>query len=115
MPEPRVPRQMLEFQRNLVELQKRAFDSTFNAISALQDQQRELMSRLLEGAPAVPSEMKQLLDEWANALESGREQFRETVDRSFESVESYLDRLAGGEEGTSSGGGGTAGKPKGKE
>ncbi len=39
--------------------------------------------------------MKQLLDEWARALETGREQFRDTVDRSFETVESYLERLAG--------------------
>ena len=95
MPESRVPKQIVEFQRQLVEFQKQAFDSTFNALSALQDQQRELMSRLLEGAPAVPGEMKQLLDEWTRALETGREQFRDTVDRSFETVESYLERLAG--------------------
>jgi hypothetical protein len=85
---------MVDLQRQLVEFQKQAFDSTFNALSALQDQQRELMSRLLESSPAVPGEMKQLLDEWGRALETGREQFRDTVDRSFETVESYLERLA---------------------
>jgi hypothetical protein len=95
MPESRIPKQMVEFQRQLVEFQKQAFDNTFNALSALQDQQRELMSRVLESAPALPSEMKQLLDEWGRALETGREQFRDTVDRSFETVESYLERLAG--------------------
>ena len=104
MPESRVPKQIVEFQRQLVEFQKQAFDSTFNALSALQDQQRELMSRLLEGAPAVPGEMKQLLDEWTRAVETGREQFRDTVDRSFETVESYLERLAGEGEGATGGG-----------
>ncbi|HVR29882.1 MAG TPA: hypothetical protein VMS86_10165 [Thermoanaerobaculia bacterium] len=94
MAEARIPRQMVEFQRQLVEFQKTAFDSTFNALSALQDQQRELMSRLLEGSP-IPSELKQLMEEWERALEIGREQFRDTVDRSFETVESYLERLAG--------------------
>ena len=98
MPENRIPKQMVEFQRQLVEFQKQAFDSTFNALSALQDQQRELMSRLLEGAPALPNEMKQLLDEWGRALDKGRDQFRDTVDRSFETVESYLERLAGEDE-----------------
>jgi hypothetical protein len=111
MPDSRVPKQFVEFQRQLVELQKQAFDSTFNALSAMQDQQRALMSRLIEGAPAVPGEMKELMDEWARALENGREQFRDTVDRSFETVESYLERLAGDD--APSGGGG--GKTKGKE
>lgn len=116
MAESRVPKQIVEFQRQIVEFQKQAFDSTFNALSALQDQQRELMSRLLEGAPAVPGEMKQLLDEWTRAVETGREQFRDTVDRSFETVESYLERLAG--EGESPSGGGetrSTTKAKGKE
>ena len=114
MPESRVPKQIVEFQRQLVEFQKQAFDSTFNALSALQDQQRELMSRLLEGAPAVPGEMKQLLEEWTRAVETGREQFRDTVDRSFETVESYLERLAGEGEGAASGEARPAGKAKGK-
>jgi hypothetical protein len=123
MPESRVPRQVVEFQRQVVEFQKQAFDSTFNALSALQDQQRELMKRLLESAPAVPGEMKQIIDEWGRALETGREQFRDTVDRSFETVESYLERLAGEPEGGSGGGeprsaptgAGPGAKPKGKE
>jgi hypothetical protein len=102
---------MVEFQRQLVEFQKQAFDNTFNALSAIQDQQRELVSRLLESAPAVPGEMKQLMEEWGRALETGREQFRDTVDRSFETVESYLERLAGeGEPSSAAGGGGSAAK-----
>jgi hypothetical protein len=103
MAENRIPKQMVDFQRQLVEFQKQAFDSTFNALSALQDQQRELMSRLLEGAPALPNEMKQLLEEWGRAIDNGRDQFRDTVDRSFETVESYLERLAGEDEPQSSG------------
>ena len=103
MAETRIPKQIVDFQRQLVEFQKTAFDSTFNALSALQDQQRELMSRLLEGSP-VPGELKQLMDEWGRALETGREQFRDTVDRSFETVESYLERLAGENEPPAGGG-----------
>jgi hypothetical protein len=114
MPDAKVPKQLVEFQRQLVELQKQAFDSTFNALSAMQDQQRALMSRLIEGAPAVPGEMKELIDQWAHALESGREQFRDTVDRSFETVETYLERLAG-DDAPASGDSGSPGKPKGKE
>jgi len=112
MPDAKVPKQLVEFQRQLVELQKQAFDSTFNALSAMQDQQRALMSRLIEGAPAVPGEMKELIDQWAQALESGREQFRDTVDRSFETVETYLERLAG-DDAPSSGDSGSPGKAKG--
>ena len=94
MADTRIPKQMVEFQRQLVEFQKTAFDSTFNALSALQDQQRALMSRLLDGSP-LPGELKELMEEWGRALETGRDQFRDTVDRSFETVESYLERLAG--------------------
>jgi len=118
MPDPRIPpipRQIVELQRNLLEFQKQAFDSTFNALSALQDQQRELMTRLLDGAPAVPGEMRQLLDEWGRALEAGREQFKDTVDRSFETVETYLDRVAGETEGGPSGGAKDSAESKRKE
>jgi hypothetical protein len=116
MPESRIPKQVLELQRQFVSFQKQAFDSTFNALSAFQDQQRELMSRFLESAPAVPAEMRELVDEWARALETGREQFRESVDKSFETVESYLERLAGEGEAPSSGAAakssGTKAKPR---
>jgi hypothetical protein len=59
--------------------------------------------------------MKQLLDEWGRALENGREQFRDTVDRSFETVESYLERLAGEGEGAAGAETRTTAKKKGKE
>jgi hypothetical protein len=119
MPESRIPKQIVDFQRQIVEFQKTAFDSTFNALSAMQDQQRELMSRLLEGSP-VPGELKQLMEEWGRALETGREQFRDAVDRSFETVESYLERIAGedapgGSSGAKDAGKAQSRKPAGKE
>lgn len=96
----RLPRQVLDLQRQVVEFQKAAFDNTFNALTALQDQQQDLVLRLVEESPRVPGELKEMLEEWQEALKSGREQFRDSIDRSFETIESYLERLATETEGT---------------
>lgn len=90
-------RQLLDFQKQVVEFQKSAFDNTFDAMVALQDQQRELMNRLVEQAPGLPAEAKEAIESWAESLTRARDEFKTTTDRSFELLERYLDRLEGGE------------------
>ena len=93
---PQVPKQMLEFQKRLVKLQKSAFDNTFKAIEAFQDQQAKLIGDLVEQAPNLPEEARQALRQWDDSYKQGRNQFRESMDKSFDLLESYFDRLTQG-------------------
>jgi len=92
-------RQLVDFQKQVAEFQKSAFDSTFNAIVALQDQQRELLDRLVDQSSAIPAEAKEALEAWTDSLNRARDDFKSASDKSWELFERYLDRLKGTEDG----------------
>jgi len=90
-----IPRQLLDYQKQLLEFQQAAFENGYNAIVALQERQIELADRLMNQAPNVPDEARELIRTWRSAAEESQRQFKTTVDSSFDAVTTYLDRLGG--------------------
>ena len=88
--------QWMEYQKRLVKLQKTAFDNTFKAIEAFQDQQAKLLGDIVEQTPNLPDEAREALSEWDETYKKGRDQFRESMDKSFDLLESYFGRVAQG-------------------
>jgi len=82
----------LGFQRQLVEFQKAAIDSTFDAVSAFQDQQEQYLNDMMERASFLPEEGREVVHQWVDTFRRGREDYKATVDKSFELVEKYFDR-----------------------
>ena len=97
-PSPRIPTQVLEYQRRLIGMQKTVFDNTFSAITAFQDQQQALLERTLAQMPGLPGEAQELLETWQKAVRDGRSQFKKAIDDSFDAFETLFDRLAHGDE-----------------
>ena len=91
-----IPRQVLDFQKQVLEFQRAAFENGYDAIVALQERQLELAARMLNQLPTLPDEARELIRTWRGAAEDGQRQFKSTVDGSFDAVTAYLDRLAGG-------------------
>lgn len=89
-----IPSSVIDIQRRLLELQRSAFTNAFEMAARLQDQRRDLLERWIDRVPNLPAEGKALLETWTDAQERGRETFRATVDKSFDLVEGYYDRLA---------------------
>ncbi len=89
-----IPRQMLAFQRQILDFQRAAFENGYDAIVALQERQLELADRMMNQMPNLPDEARELVDTWRNAAQDGQRQFRDTVDGSFEAMTTYLDRMA---------------------
>ena len=81
------------FQRQLVEFQKAAFEGTFDAIIAFQDQQEQYVNNLLDQSNALPEEGKEVVHEWIDTLKRGRDDFKSTLDKSYELIDQYFDRL----------------------
>lgn len=83
---------LVGFQRQLVEFQKAAIDSTFDAVSAFQDQQEQYLNDMMERASFMPDEGREVVHQWVDAFRRGREDFKTTIDKSYELVEQYFDR-----------------------
>lgn len=97
MNRPPIPKQVLDYQKRVLEFQQAAFENGYNAIVALQERQLELADRMIGQVPNLPDEARALMKGWRAAAEEGQRQFKNTVDGSFAAFNSYLDRLAEGD------------------
>ena len=80
-------------QKRWLDFQRNALDRGFEVLTRYQEQQRDLASRMLEQIPNIPDEARGISDTWWQAQISGRETFRSAIDRSFELVEGFYERL----------------------
>ena len=86
MEQKQIAKQMMEFN-------KTAFDNTFNAMAALQDQTEKLVFHFLEKAQWFPEDGKKTINEWVNAYKKGREDFKASADASYKKVSDYFATL----------------------
>jgi hypothetical protein len=98
-----LPTGLVKLQKNLLERQHSAFDTAYQAVSSLQDGRDNAVQSFLQASPFVPVELRQVAEAWIEAGRARRDTFKETVDRSFELVGEYYDRLAQGRTETAQG------------
>lgn len=79
---------------SVVDFQKTTFDNSFKAISQLQEQSERVLQRLSDEAGWLPKEAKSIVHEWMRMMRAGRVDFKKTVDKSFDLVTDYFDRVA---------------------
>jgi hypothetical protein len=89
-----IPSTVIDFQRRVLEFQRSAFTNAFEMVVRLQDQRRDVVDRWIDRVPNLPAESKALIETWNEAAERGRETFRATVDKSFDLMDDYYERLA---------------------
>lgn len=76
--------------KQIIEIDKAAFDGTFNAISSLQVHSEKMINLFLERANFLPPEGKRMMREWTDAYEKSKNEFKKSVDDSFETMEHFL-------------------------
>ncbi len=89
-----IPTQMLDFQKRLLQGQQTLFDTAYNALTAVQDNQEKVWGSALEQASFVPTQVRELAEAWSANRREARESYKETVDKSFSLVEEWIDGLA---------------------
>lgn len=77
----------------VVEFQKSAFDNALKVLGQVQDQSTKAVSGMLVEADWLPREGKQVVREWSRVLHDGRKEFEQTVDKSFDLVTHFLERV----------------------
>lgn len=83
MEQKKIARQMMEFN-------KTAFDNSFSAMAALQDQTEKLVLSFLDKAAWFPAEGKKAINDWVDSYKKGREDFKTAADESYQKVADYF-------------------------
>jgi gas vesicle protein len=78
-------KQMMDFYKN-------SFEQTFNAMAMLQDQ---MVTLFTQQTAALPEQSKKPINDWVQAIKTGREQFKKAVDENFKKVEEFFNKTAG--------------------
>jgi len=80
----------LQIAKQMIEFNKSSFDNTFTAMVLLQEQAEKMVNSFMEQANWLPEEGRNILDEWLATYKKGRDEFKKTVDESFQKVREYF-------------------------
>jgi len=90
-----IPTQVVDIQKRVLNGQRALFDTTFNAVSTMQDSQAKAWNGLLERSSMIPAQVREISEAWQENRREARDSYKETVDRSFALVEDWIDGLSG--------------------
>lgn len=76
--------------KQMIEFNQTAFNNTYNAVVLLQDQFERIAQTAMDQSDWLPSEGRKVVDNWAEAYKTGRDNFKKYVDDSYKSAERYL-------------------------
>lgn len=80
----------LQIAKQMMEFNKTAFDNSFNAMLALQDQTEKLVTSFMEKAAWFPEEGKKALNDWIVNYKKGRDEFKTAADENYRKVAEYF-------------------------
>jgi uncharacterized coiled-coil DUF342 family protein len=76
--------------KQMVDFNKAAFDNSFEAMSALQDQAEKMFTSTMEQTSYFPEEGKKLISEWIKTYKKGRDDFKAATDENFKKVDAFF-------------------------
>ena len=76
--------------KQMLDLQKAAFDGFMGSMATVQDQARKLTEMMLDQSGHIPENGKKIVDEWFKTCQKGREQWRAAMEENFKKAESYF-------------------------
>ena len=76
--------------RQMLDLNKMAFNNAFNAMVMVQDQTEFLANNMLNQSTGIPEEGKKAIRELVSACRMGVTEYKNTVDAAFKQVENYF-------------------------
>ena len=80
--------------KQLIDMQKAAFNNTFGAMVALQDQAEKMVNLTIEQSTWLPKDGKRVVSEWTEAYKKGRDDYKKFVNENFSRVEGFFADLA---------------------
>lgn len=81
------PKQML---KQMIDLNKAAFDNAFNTMTMLQGQMESVISTFVDQSTGMTEEGKKAAKDWAAIYKKGFEDYKRVVDDNFKKVDSFF-------------------------
>jgi hypothetical protein len=78
------------FFKQMIEMNKAAFDSTYEAAINMQDQVEKVTNSLMAQAVWMPKDGRKAMDDWATAYKQGRDEFKKTIDQNYKKAVDYF-------------------------
>jgi len=79
--------------RSMIKFQKGATKAGLNVVGKVQEYTEKSLRDAVKDGEWLPEEGREAVDEWAKMMDSGIEQFSRVVDKSFDLMLKYLDRV----------------------
>ena len=76
--------------KQMIDFQKTAFDNTFSAMVALQEQTEKMVNLSIDQSAWLPEDGKKAINQWTNACKKGRDDFKKFVDDNFIKAEGFF-------------------------
>ncbi|HNZ65062.1 MAG TPA: hypothetical protein PLO29_06145 [Paludibacter sp.] len=76
--------------KQMMELNKTAFDNTFKIMTLLQDQAENYVFRFMEKATWIPLENRKVISEWLDTYKNGRVNFKDYCDETYKKAIDYF-------------------------
>ncbi len=74
--------------KQMVDLQKTAFENAYNAVVLLQDQAERVTNTMLEQSMTLPEQGQKALAEWTKSYKKSREEFKKAVEEGYKNLDS---------------------------
>ena len=81
------PKQMA---KQMVDFNKKAFDASFEAMTAMQEQTEKMVATMMQQTQFFPDEGKKLITDWLKTYKKGREEFKAAADENFKKVDAFF-------------------------
>lgn len=79
--------ELRDMYKQMLEVNKRIFDSSFSAMLLLQDQTETVVSTMMEQANWIPEDSKRAFGTWAKTYKQTLEDLHQAVKEGFEKIE----------------------------
>lgn len=76
--------------KQIIDFNKKAFENSFSAMCALQEQAEKTFDTLLEKSPMYSEETKKMVTAWRTNCLKGRDQFKSLANENFDKVSAYF-------------------------
>jgi len=78
--------------RQMIQFNKTAFDSSFNAMTMVYEQNEKMFETFLTQTPGLPEEGKKAIKDWLSTYRTGCNDFKKQVDDNYAKVEEYFNK-----------------------
>ncbi|MGM0452190.1 MAG: hypothetical protein ACQERN_03365 [Thermodesulfobacteriota bacterium] len=87
--------EQLNVLRQMINFNKTAFDSAYNALEMGREQNDTMINSFLEQATWLPEESKTAIRQWLESYKKGCRDLKTTMDQSYEQVKTTLEKQTG--------------------